>query len=88
MYELNDATNEIDLIKLKIDQNLKNYAIQNNKEMMADMLKARIYAEEVWANIAKWIALADDLLKSIDDISDIMINNLIRRTRRDIFFFK
>ena len=87
LYTLNDAIYDIDKLKERINIKIQKYVKNNDEYMISEMLKALIYSEEVWINVARSITLTEEQLSSISDLTEVTIQLLIRQTRRDIYFY-
>lgn len=87
LYTLSDAIEEIEEIKVKINNNITKYVELEDEKRISEMLKAVVYAEEVWVNVARSITMIEEQLQAFREISEVTVQLLIRQSRRDIFFF-
>lgn len=88
LYTLSDAIDSLDCFKEIIQDKVKLFISQHDKERAKDMLTQIVYCEEVWVNLARSITIIEEQLSAFNDISEVTLQLLIRRTRRDIFFFE
>lgn len=88
LYSLSDAINEIEIIQTKINEEIKENIQEDKVEILAELLRNIVYAEEVWVNVARSITMIEEQLQAFREISEVTLQLLIRQSRRDIFFFE
>jgi len=88
LYTLSDAIEEIESIKTQINEKIKENVAEDKQTLLAELLRNIVYAEEVWVNVARSIAMIEEQIQAFNEISEITIQLLIRQSRRDIFFFE
>ncbi|CAI2365766.1 unnamed protein product [Moneuplotes crassus] len=88
LYALSDAIEEIEDIKKRIKQKITSNNDEGKEDLLAELFRNIVYAEEVWVNIARSITLIEEEIKVFDNANEMSIQLLIRQSRRDIFFFE
>jgi len=88
LYTLSDAAEEIEVTKTKINELIKQNACEESQEILTELLKNLVYAEEVWVNVARSISMIEEQVQAFKEVSEVTIQLLIRQSRRDIFFYE
>lgn len=88
LFSLSDAVFEIERMKEEINNKIKEYVDSEQEKMIIEMLKALAYAEELWVNVARSIALIQEQLEFFTELPKKTTDLLIRQSRRDLYFYE
>lgn len=84
MFEMNDALEEMEKLRRQYEEQIKELINDQRKPESLAYLVLIAYVQEVWANLARSIAVTEEELNSIAEIQTTFLEIMIRQTRKDI----